>query len=386
MLDLQPSAWSRVRLGHVVDRSRKQVDPITAEVQRYVGGGHIDGDSLTVDRWGDPSDGHMGSTFRFVFEPGQVLFVSARPYLRKTGLVNFSGVVADKTYVLDATPGGGLLQAFLPLVLSSDVFVSYASGAATGSMNPRLLWGPMQKYEFALPPLEEQRRIADLMWAVERHRHRLREELAATRRAVEHEVELAIRSAGRMVSIGDVAEINPEQASRWDPTASIDYIDIASVMPDAQGLDEAAVKSMAFGEAPGRARRIVRAGDILVSTVRPGLRSVARIPPTLHGQLASTGFAVLRPGPEISPSFLWQLVCSDRFTNDMISKSTGSAYPAVRGSDVASFQFGLPTRPIAASLDEMMRLAEKATLALAREASALDRLWGSLQAAIFGGN
>lgn len=169
-LNLDKSTWKRVRLGDVVCRSRKQVNPIEAGVERYVAGGHIGGDSITIDRWGDPSDGQMGSTFRYVFEPGQILFVSARPYLRKSGVVDFSGVVADKTYVLDAKRANGLLQEFLPFILASDPFVEYATAEATGSMNPRLLWGPFQRYEFDLPPLEDQRCIADLLWAVERHR------------------------------------------------------------------------------------------------------------------------------------------------------------------------------------------------------------------------
>lgn len=169
-LDLDKSKWRRVRLGDVIRRSRKQVDPFEAGVDRYVAGGHIDSNSMTVSRWGDPNDGKMGSTFRYVFEPGQILFVSARPYLRKSGVVDFSGVVADKTYVLDAVPENGLLQEFLPFVLASDPFIAYANAEATGSMNPRLLWGPLQRYEFELPPLDEQKRIAILLWAIERHR------------------------------------------------------------------------------------------------------------------------------------------------------------------------------------------------------------------------
>lgn len=172
-LELDRSTWKRVRLGDVIRRSRKQVDPIQAGVPRYVAGGHIDGESITIDRWGDPNDGQMGSTFRYVFEPGQVLFVSARPYLRKSGVVEFSGVVADKTYVLEARREQGMLHEFLPFVLASEPFVAFATSEATGSMNPRLLWGPMQRYEFDLPPLDEQRRIADLLWAIERHRRAL---------------------------------------------------------------------------------------------------------------------------------------------------------------------------------------------------------------------
>jgi len=169
-LNFEKSRWKRVRLGEVVRRSRTQVDPLSSGVERYVAGGHIDSEGMTIERWGHVDDGQMGSTFRYVFRPGQVLFVSARPYLRKVGVPSFAGVVADKTYVLDAIPENGLLHQFLPLVLSSEAFVEYATAEATGSMNPRLLWGPMQRYEFGLPPLDEQERLADLLWAVERHR------------------------------------------------------------------------------------------------------------------------------------------------------------------------------------------------------------------------
>lgn len=169
-LDLDKSNWKRVRLGDVVCRSREQVDPFEAGVDRYVAGGHVDTHSITIERWGHPDDGQMGSTFRYLFKPDQTLFVSARPYLRKTGVVDFAGVVADKTYVLDASAENGMLRDFLPFVLSSDRFVAYANAEATGSMNPRLLWGPMQQYDFRLPSLDEQQRIADLLWSVEHHR------------------------------------------------------------------------------------------------------------------------------------------------------------------------------------------------------------------------
>lgn len=173
-LNLDRSTWKRVKLGDVVLRSRTQIDPVEGGVDRYVAGGHVDTENVIIHRFGDVADGQMGSTFRYLFKPGQVLFVSARPYLRKAGVPDFTGVVADKTYVLGAAPGNGLLHDILPFLLTSDRFVEYATQEATGSMNPRLLWGAMQRYEFDLPPLDEQRRMADLLWAVERERDAVR--------------------------------------------------------------------------------------------------------------------------------------------------------------------------------------------------------------------
>ncbi|MEU9653185.1 restriction endonuclease subunit S [Streptomyces sp. NPDC048110] len=204
-LNLDKTAWKRVQLGDVIRRSRTQADPANRGVDRYVGGGHIDSDSLTIERFGDVNDGQMGSTFTYLFQSGQVLFVSARPYLRKSGVVNFSGVVADKTYVLDAIPENGLLQEFLPFVLASDHFIAYATTEATGSMNPRLLWGQMQGYEFDLPPLDEQQRFADLLWALEKYRLSIQERADRARDVTA----VVLRHAWgdeRKVAVGDIGE------------------------------------------------------------------------------------------------------------------------------------------------------------------------------------
>src|SRR3954452_10610140 len=119
---LDRSDWKRVQLGDVVRRSRVQADPLQAGVEHYVAGGHVDSETVIIDRWGSVDDGHMGSTFRYLFEPGQVLFVSARPYLRKVGVPDFEGVVADKTYVLSGEPEKGLVHDLLPFLLTSDRF------------------------------------------------------------------------------------------------------------------------------------------------------------------------------------------------------------------------------------------------------------------------
>lgn len=144
------------------------------------------------------------------------------------------------------------------------------------------------------------------------------------------------------VTIGQVAEVNPEAAPKWASDHTIRYVDIASVSRF-RGIDHEAVKTYAFGEAPGRARRLIRSGDVLVSTVRPNLRAFAQVPSSLDGEVASTGFAVLRANREwILPGYLWAIVGSDSFVYDMVRRCTGSNYPAIRADDVAAHEFQLP--------------------------------------------
>ncbi|GAA4667221.1 restriction endonuclease subunit S [Streptomyces buecherae] len=276
-LNLDKSTWKRVRLGDVIRRSRTQADPANGDVDRYVGGGHIDNHSLTIERFGDVNDGQMGSTFTYLFQPGQILFVSARPYLRKSGAVNFSGVVADKTYVLDAVPENGLLQDFLPFVLASDHFIAYAIAEATGSMNPRLLWGQMQRYEFDLPPLDEQQRLADLLWAVEEERraaHTLSASLASTASATFETY--ASRSSSwelrNWVTRIDAGR-SPKASSQ---SASSDEFGVLKVSAVGPGVFVAEENKRLLSDEDFRPGDSVRAGDLLVTRANAVVGNVAR--------------------------------------------------------------------------------------------------------------
>src|SRR5690348_4215389 len=97
-----------------------------------------------------------------------------------------------------------------------------------------------------------------------------------------------------LVSICEVAT----PVTSWDPRKRargelIRYIDLSAVDNERKAITAARI--ILGDKAPSRARQIVQAGDILVSTVRPNLNGVASVPPELDGATASTGFCVLRP-------------------------------------------------------------------------------------------
>lgn len=284
-LNLDKTTWKRVQLGDVIRRSRTQADPANGDVDRYVGGGHIDSDSLTIERFGDVNDGQMGSTFTYLFQPRQILFVSARPYLRKSGVVNFSGVVADKTYVLDAVPENGLLQEFLPFVLASDHFIAYATAEATGSMNPRLLWGQMQRYEFDLPPLDEQQRLADLLWSVERDRQASIAGVAAARAVLTQLRSEAFGTEGPSATAGELFDITiGRQRSPKHEVGEhmVPYLRSANVTLD--GIDLSNVKQMNFTP-DEQAKFRLKSGDVLVSEGSASATAVGS-PAVWRGELA----------------------------------------------------------------------------------------------------
>lgn len=151
-----------------------------------------------------------------------------------------------------------------------------------------------------------------------------------------------MRDGWREATLGEIAHINPEKTPRWDPEHQIRYVDIASVAWGRRLNGD--IPRIRFGQAPGRARRRIRWGDVVVSTVRPNLRAMAVIPEELDGEVASTGLAVVRAKEDVAiPGFIWALVSHAGFSEDMVSKATGSNYPAVRAEDVAGYRVVLPS-------------------------------------------
>jgi len=95
-----------------------------------------------------------------------VLFVKRRAYQRKVAVAEFDAVVSGDIYVL-APKGDRLLPELLPFLCLSERFFQHAVGTSAGSLSPRTNWNSLANFEFDLPPLDQQRRIAEILWAVD---------------------------------------------------------------------------------------------------------------------------------------------------------------------------------------------------------------------------
>ena len=152
-------------------------------------------------------------------------------------------------------------------------------------------------------------------------------------------------------AIGDVVD----QVPCWTPglddsDGEFIYVDLSAVDQDSKTI--ASPRWLACTDAPSRARQIIRSGDVLVSTVRPNLNAVGRVPVELDGATASTGFCVLRPRSEVADgAYLFYWVRSPRFVGEMVRRATGASYPAVSDRIVCESKIPLPP------LDEQKRIA-----------------------------
>ena len=145
------------------------------------------------------------------------------------------------------------------------------------------------------------------------------------------------------------------------PDFQMTYVDIGSVSLD-RGIETS--ESFTFQTSPSRARRLVRDGDIIVSTVRTYLKAIAPIISPLDNLVVSTGFAVIRPKDKIRPTFAKYVLQAAGFVDEIISRSTGVSYPAINASDLVRIPIPLPT------LSEQIAIATF----LDREISKIDTL------------
>ena len=118
---------------------------------------------------------------------------------------------------------------------------------------------------------------------------------------------------------------------KTDTDYEILYVDISGV-----SLIEGIIQKelMTFENSPSRARRIVKNGDVIVSTVRTYLKAITQIQDAEDNLIVSTGFAVLRPKENLFPRFLGYWVQSENMIGAIVSNSVGVSYPAINATDL----------------------------------------------------
>jgi type I restriction enzyme S subunit len=138
--------------------------------------------------------------------------------------------------------------------------------------------------------------------------------------------------------IGDVATVNPESLGRKFSFDKIFYVDISIV-----GIGTAdEPQEIELKKAPSRAKRLVKNGDTILSTVRPNRRSFLYIKEPKENLVVSTGFAVVRP-EKVNSRYLYYVISNQTFTDYLTQHAKGSAYPAVDAETIEKADFMLPS-------------------------------------------
>lgn len=164
------------------------------------------------------------------------------------------------------------------------------------------------------------------------------------------------------------------------------YVDIGSIDRELKKISSPQVVS--GDKAPSRARKVIETGDVLVSLTRPNLNAVALVSEEHHKQIASTGFDVIKP-VLVDSRYIFGLVRSREFINEISGVVQGALYPAAKSADVQGFQFLLPPlaeqKVIADKFDTLLAQVETTKARLERIPQILKRFRQSVRAAAMSG-
>lgn len=164
MTEIRSEEWTPVTLGDLAFDINERVDnPSQSGYEHFVGLEHLTSGDFTIRNWGSTND--VTSSMK-LFKKGDVLFGRRNTYLKRASMADFDGVCSGDAYVLRSNPDY-LIDEFLPLILNTSDLWDYANAHSAGGMSKRAKWRDLENYSFHLPPKDEQRHIAEILWAAE---------------------------------------------------------------------------------------------------------------------------------------------------------------------------------------------------------------------------
>lgn len=292
------------------------------------------------------------------FQNFDTLFARITPCLENGKIAQVKGLVSDlgigsTEFFVFRSKAGITTPDFVYYLCKSSFLRDVAVGSMTGaSGRQRADIEALKKTKILLPSINVQERICHVLNAfddlIELNEARIKviestvetfyKEWFIRLRFPEFEkadFENGVPSNWTWIKLDEIAAINKLSISNKSVLKSINYIDISAVSTGR--IDS--VSPYELTSAPGRAKRIVANGDTLFSTVRPENRAFAFVLEAEDNLIASTGFAVLSPRQNIFAEFIYCLVSSDKFIEEMTIKAKGSAYPQVGFDEIRNFGF-----------------------------------------------
>jgi type I restriction enzyme S subunit len=253
-----------------------------------------------------------------------------------------------------------ILPGFLNALSNSSHGRAYFLSCAKRSTNlASINAAQLRSFPVFVPPMVEQEKICEMLEGWERI-VACAQATVANRQAQQKGLRQTLLSerasqAWPRVMLTDLAVLSTSSLSlQQADDFTFRYITLTSVTAGRIG----ALESFNLSQAPARARRLVREGDILFSMVRPNLQGYARIDDSHADCVASTGFAVLRPKPEVDAGYLYHaLFCGD-IQRQIQRHVTGSSYPSISMRDVSKLSLAFPPASIQKQITKILDGAE----------------------------
>lgn len=332
------------RLGDLFENRREKGRPGLPLLSVTMNDGLVDREDL--DRKQDTT---LSPEEHLLVKPGDIAYNMMRMWQGAFGLADREGLVSPAYVVLK--PKRAVNPVFATHLLRTPRlrYLLWAFSYGITDDRLRLYFDDFAAIPAYVPDLGTQTAVASVLscWdgAIAKLRRlievREREKRALMRQFLSpHRTSQWRQSGWRRLPMAEIAEIDKLTLPSNTPgDFRFRYVSLADVD---EGAITAHLEVVSYSNAPSRARRVVRPGDVLMATVRPNLRSYALASDEHRGCIASTGFALLTCSDEVMPAYVHQYLFSDDIQQQINSLVAGSNYPAIGSSDVADLLLNVP--------------------------------------------
>lgn len=253
----------KYRFDEIAINSTQKKKPIEEDKSHYVGLEHIDPECFEIQQYGTEV-APVGE--KLVMKKGDILFGKRRAYQRKVAIAPCDGIFSAHGMVL--RPQTGVIDSsYFPFFISSDTFMDTAIRISVGGLSPTINWKDLAKQEFELPSLEEQKILADKLWAAYRLKEAYKKLLVATDEMVKSQfIEMYHKTHKEQILESVCTIMGKGITPKYVDSSSVVVINQACVHWDGQHLENVKYHN----ESIPVKKRTLETGDVLLNATGNG--------------------------------------------------------------------------------------------------------------------
>ncbi len=371
-----------IKFGVIAESSKEKRMPVPSDKEMYIGLEHLDTEDLEVHRFGSDVD-ITGQ--KLVMQKGDLLFGRRNTYLRRAAIAPHDGLFSAHGMIL--RPNAKVVDpSFFPFFILSDYFMNAAIRISVGSLSPTVNWSTLKELEFSLPPLAEQKKLAETLWAMERVKRAYKKLLAETDRLVEARFIEMFGDQQRndkgwpIRTVGSVARVitgnTPPRADEANFGSYIEWIKTNNIERSGRlSRAEESLSEQGFGIC-----RYVEENNLLMTCIAGSLNTIGNTAITDRRVAFNQQINALVP-IDCEVHFLQHALAFQK--GQIYNKTQKSLKCLLNKSSLQSIEILLPPLPLQREFAAFVEQAEKAKASLKESLAALTAAQKSLMNDVF---
>lgn len=367
----------RYRFDEIAFNSTAKKKPTEDDKETYIGLEHLDSECLNICRWGSEV-APVGE--KLIMKRGDILFGKRRAYQRKVGIAPFDGIFSAHGMVL--RPKEEVINKdFFPFFISSDQFMERAVRISVGGLSPTINWKDLREQEFEIPPLDEQKNLADKLWAAYRLKESYKKMLTATQEMVKSQFIEMFGNTQERVSLSSLCDIfidgdwieakdQSESGIRLIQTGNIGVGVYKDKDDKARYISEDTFYRLNCTE--------VIEGDILISRLPDPVGRACVIPSGLGKCITAVDCTIIRLNNKVLPEYFIAFTNTPDYAMQIKKVLSGTTRLRVSRANLGKIEVPLPSKEEQIKFVAIAKQADKSEFELRKSIDAIDQVIKSL--------